>query len=203
MTLPSDQRPLDELDRDGLLAFISEEHRSIRAIAHDVASPIGILRLAMHVLQSMRPDDVKREQYYETNESLPSTNSKVRSVGCARETRTAAVRRHGGRRAAVKQSSVMVVLAVVWLLVGCGDEGPRWTTTSPDAIPWMEKGVQHGQRFLYTDAFAAIDSAIARDSTFAIAWGRRALLLYATNSFLEARVTISRAGAPCRACDTP
>mgnify|MGYP003382535693 CR=1 FL=1 len=54
------------MDREALLAFIADEHRSIRTIAHDVASPIGILRLAMHVLQSMKPDDAKREQYYET-----------------------------------------------------------------------------------------------------------------------------------------
>jgi tetratricopeptide (TPR) repeat protein len=96
----------------------------------------------------------------------------------------------------VKQRSlaVMLVVAGAVFLAGCGKE-PRWTTTSPAAIPWLEKGVQHWQRFLYTEAFAAIDSAIAKDSTFAAAWGRRALLLYATNRLPEARSTIARATA--------
>jgi tetratricopeptide (TPR) repeat protein len=95
----------------------------------------------------------------------------------------------------VKQRTLAVTLVVAgaMFLAGCSNE-PRWTTTSPAAIPWLEQGVQYWQRFLYTEAFAAIDSALAKDSTFAVAWGRRALLLYATNSLQEARTTITRAG---------
>jgi nitrogen-specific signal transduction histidine kinase len=81
MTTPSDQRPLDAMDRETLLAFIDEEHRSIRTIAHDVASPIGILRLAMHVLQTMKPDDAKREQYYDTMvQAIDKLESQIRRM---------------------------------------------------------------------------------------------------------------------------
>jgi nitrogen-specific signal transduction histidine kinase len=81
MTTPSDQRLPDEMDREALLAYIDEEHRSIRTIAHDVASPIGILRLAMHVLQSMKPDDVKRAQYYDTMvQAIDKLESQIRRM---------------------------------------------------------------------------------------------------------------------------
>ena len=69
------------MDREALLAYIAEEHRSIRTIAHDVASPIGILRLAMHVLQSMKPDDAKREQYYDTMvQAVDKLESQIRRM---------------------------------------------------------------------------------------------------------------------------
>lgn len=87
----------------------------------------------------------------------------------------------------------MVVVAAL-LIAGCRDE-VRWTTTDPSAIPWYEKGVQAYQRFLYTEAFAAMDSAIARDSSFAVARARRALLLYATGDQSAARIAIARAVA--------
>jgi nitrogen-specific signal transduction histidine kinase len=81
MTPSPDQRPLDEMDREALLAYIMEEHRSIRRIAHDVASPIGILRLAMHVLQSMNPDVAKREQYYDTMvQAIDKLESQIRRM---------------------------------------------------------------------------------------------------------------------------
>ena len=81
MTSSSDQRAVDEMDREALLAYIAEEHRSIRAIAHDVASPIGILRLAMHVLQTIKPDDAKREQYYDTMvQAIDRLESQIRRM---------------------------------------------------------------------------------------------------------------------------
>jgi signal transduction histidine kinase len=66
MGAPPEDRSSSDLTVEELLHFIAEEHRAIRSLAHDIASPIGILRLAMHVLRSMKPDDDKREQYYET-----------------------------------------------------------------------------------------------------------------------------------------
>lgn len=89
-------------------------------------------------------------------------------------------------------AAVMVVVAA--LIAGCTDEA-GWTATDPSAVVWYEKGVQAWQRFLYPEAFAAIDSALYRDSTFAAAWGRRALLLYATGDAPAARLAISRAQA--------
>ena len=66
MAAPPDDRTPGDLTVDELLQFIDAEHKAIRALAHDIASPIGILRLAMHVLRTMKPDAEKREQYYET-----------------------------------------------------------------------------------------------------------------------------------------
>ena len=79
------------------------------------------------------------------------------------------------------------------LVAGCRDE-VRWTTTDPSAISWYQKGVLAWQRFLYTEGFAAIDSALARDPSFAVAWGRRALLLYSTGDQTAAKTAIARAG---------
>ena len=66
MSAPPDDRPPADLTVEELLHFIDAEHKSVRTLAHDIASPIGILRLAMHVLRTMKPDAEKREQYYET-----------------------------------------------------------------------------------------------------------------------------------------
>ncbi len=66
MSAPPDDRTPGDLTADELLQFIDAERKEIRALAHDIASPIGILRLAMHVLRTMKPDAEKREQYYET-----------------------------------------------------------------------------------------------------------------------------------------
>jgi tetratricopeptide (TPR) repeat protein len=83
-------------------------------------------------------------------------------------------------------------VVVAALIAGCNDE-VHWTTSDPSAVAWYEQGVQSWQRFLYPEAFAAIDSALHRDSTFAAAWGRKALLLYATGDLTTARVIILRA----------
>ena len=107
------------MDREALLAFIAEEHRSIRTIAHDVASPIGILRLAMHVLQSMKPDDAKREQYYETMvQAIDKLENQIRRMRALTEPPQPAARRKKGGS---ETECVMAVLAVVVasLLAGC------------------------------------------------------------------------------------
>ena len=70
-----------EMNADALLQFIAEEHRAIRAIAHDIASPIGILRLAMYVLRTMNPDETKREQYYDTmNQAIDKLEDHIRRL---------------------------------------------------------------------------------------------------------------------------
>ena len=66
MSVPPEDQPSADLTVEELLQFIAAEHKAIRTLAHDVASPIGILRLAMHVLRTMKPDEAKRDQYYET-----------------------------------------------------------------------------------------------------------------------------------------
>lgn len=81
MSETPDDRSAPDLTVDGLLEFIAAEHRSIRAIAHDIASPIGILRLAMHVLRSMNPDGPKRDQYYETmSQAIDRLEEQIRAM---------------------------------------------------------------------------------------------------------------------------
>jgi nitrogen-specific signal transduction histidine kinase len=36
----------------------------IREIAHDISSPLGVLRMAVYYLQTADPDRAKQEQYY-------------------------------------------------------------------------------------------------------------------------------------------
>lgn len=81
MSATPDDRSSPELTVEGLLEFIAEEHRSVRAIAHDIASPIGILRLAMHVLRTMNPDSSKRDQYYETmSQAIDRLEEQIRAM---------------------------------------------------------------------------------------------------------------------------
>lgn len=81
---------------------------------------------------------------------------------------------------------------IVMLAAGCNNEA-RFSTDDPAALSWYHQGVQAWQRFLYNEGFAAIDSAIARDSSFALAWGRRALLQYYTGDQSAAKATIVHA----------
>ena len=37
---------------------------NIREIAHDISSPLGVLRMAVYYLQTAGPDREKQEQYY-------------------------------------------------------------------------------------------------------------------------------------------
>ena len=84
------------------------------------------------------------------------------------------------------------VCTAVLLLPGCGSER-RWSTDSHEAVQWVETGVRQWQRFYYVDALKSLDSAIAADSMFAIAWGRAGLVhLYAGN-LPDARSAIARA----------
>lgn len=92
----------------------------------------------------------------------------------------------------MRSCGAAVIVFVAALIAGCTDEA-RWTTTDPSAIAWYEKGVQGWQRFLYPEAFAAIDSALHRDSTFAAAWGRKALLYASAGDLTAARAAIGRA----------
>lgn len=81
MDASPDDRPAGDLTVEELVHFIDAEHKAIRSLAHDVASPIGILRLAMHVLRTMKPDDVKREQYYETmSQAIDKLEEQIRRM---------------------------------------------------------------------------------------------------------------------------
>jgi nitrogen-specific signal transduction histidine kinase len=87
MATPPEDRPSADPTIEELLHFILAEHKAIRTLAHDIASPIGILRLAMHVLRSMKPDNVKREQYYETmSQAIDRLEVQIRQMRALTET---------------------------------------------------------------------------------------------------------------------
>ncbi len=83
-----------------------------------------------------------------------------------------------------------VLIAV--LLSGCA-ENQKVTTSSPDALRLYEKGVSLYEKFYYREALVAIDSAIAADSAFALAWLRRAVIDFSTKNDDAARGEISTA----------
>ncbi|MDH4069792.1 MAG: tetratricopeptide repeat protein, partial [Ignavibacteria bacterium] len=56
------------------------------------------------------------------------------------------------------------------------DRERLFSTHSPEALAFYEQGVQLQMQFFYKEALAKLDSAIAVDSTFAMAWGRLAAL---------------------------
>lgn len=57
-------------------------HSGIREIAHDISSPLGVLRMAVFYLQSGASDEAKRTEYYQL---MNDTIEKVE--GCLRRLR--------------------------------------------------------------------------------------------------------------------
>ncbi len=78
------------------------------------------------------------------------------------------------------------------ILLGCG-ERQKITTSSAEALAAYQRGVALYENFYYREALAAIDSAIAADSSFALAWVRRAMISFNTQDEGAARREIARA----------
>jgi tetratricopeptide (TPR) repeat protein len=78
------------------------------------------------------------------------------------------------------------------MLLGCG-ERQKITTSSAEALAAYQRGVALYENFYYREALAAIDSAIAADSSFALAWVRRAVISFSTQDEGAARREIARA----------
>jgi len=64
--MSDEPRRLEDLDRDALIRYAEGLHGSLRQIAHDMSNPLGILRMALYFLQTMNPDEAKRQEYYGT-----------------------------------------------------------------------------------------------------------------------------------------
>jgi nitrogen-specific signal transduction histidine kinase len=45
-------------------AALNSMKLDIRQVAHDISNPLGILRMAVYFLETAKPDDDKRAQYY-------------------------------------------------------------------------------------------------------------------------------------------
>jgi tetratricopeptide (TPR) repeat protein len=86
---------------------------------------------------------------------------------------------------------VFPVLAAL-VLSGCGEQ-QKVTTSSAQALAAYQRGVVLYENFYYREALAAIDSAIAADSSFALAWVRRAMISFSTQDEGAARKEIARA----------
>lgn len=85
---PPEPHPPEGGESNALLQYIDDEHRSIRAIAHDIASPLGILRLGLYFLQTVKPEEAKRDQYYETmGQAIDKLEDHIRRLRALTETR--------------------------------------------------------------------------------------------------------------------
>ena len=78
------------------------------------------------------------------------------------------------------------------ILLGCG-ERQKITTSSAEALAAYQRGVALYENFYYREALAAIDSAIAADSSFGLAWVRRATISFSTQDEGAARREVARA----------
>ena len=75
------QHRIEEMDRDALLAYIEETRKSLRKITHDLSNPLGIVRMAVYFLQTVKPDEVKAEEYFATvNEAVDRLDDHVKSL---------------------------------------------------------------------------------------------------------------------------
>lgn len=86
--------------------------------------------------------------------------------------------------------SLVVFLAI--LLPGCS-KAPTLTTHSADALRFYRDGVSLYDRFYYAEAKTALDSSLAADSAFAMAWLRLAVLYSSTGIESAARAAIEKA----------
>ncbi|MGB2958645.1 MAG: hypothetical protein WBG01_03465 [Bacteroidota bacterium] len=54
---------------------------NIREIAHDISSPLGVLRMAVYYLQTAGPDREKQEQYYRLmNETMDKVEEGLKQL---------------------------------------------------------------------------------------------------------------------------
>jgi tetratricopeptide (TPR) repeat protein len=78
------------------------------------------------------------------------------------------------------------------VMFGCTAE-KKFTSSSPEAVRLYERGVAHLNNFYLGEALASLDSALSVDSSFALAWGRRALVLNTMNRTADASRSMEHA----------
>ena len=72
---------IEEMDREALLAYIEETRKSLRKITHDLSNPLGIVRMAVYFMQTVKPDEEKRNEYLATvNEAIDRLDDHVKSL---------------------------------------------------------------------------------------------------------------------------
>ena len=85
-----------------------------------------------------------------------------------------------------------VVTLLFCSLLGCSGDR-KVTTHSAEALRLYEDGVAQWQKFYYNEAKTAFEQALRADTTFAMAWGRLALVNAGTQNEPQARVDIDKA----------
>jgi len=71
------------------------------------------------------------------------------------------------------KTTFLCLTCSLFLLPAC-DEAPRFSTNSEDALRFYQEGATLQMQFYYNEAIERLDSALAHDSSFAMAWGRLA-----------------------------
>jgi tetratricopeptide (TPR) repeat protein len=76
----------------------------------------------------------------------------------------------------IRALSIYIIPCVIGLIAGGCKTGPRWSTSSDEALRAYEQGVTEWERFYYAESEKSLKHAIGADSLFALAWGRLAFL---------------------------
>ena len=92
----------------------------------------------------------------------------------------------------LKGHGLCALLALSVFFLSCSEER-KLSTHSPAALQVYEEGVGLWQKFYYKEAKAAFDKALSFDSTFAMAWGRLAVLAWSTQNISQAKSDIAKA----------
>ena len=75
---------------------------------------------------------------------------------------------------------------------GCG-RAPKLTAQSPEALRAYQEGLGQYEKFYYREAKALFEEALRKDSTFAMAWTRMAMVNWVIRDEEQARRDITRA----------
>jgi tetratricopeptide (TPR) repeat protein len=72
----------------------------------------------------------------------------------------------------------LLCLSLLLLVSNC-NRSPKLTTESPDALRAYQEGLDQFEKFYYREAKTSFEEALRKDSTFAMAWARMAMLEWA------------------------
>lgn len=93
---------------------------------------------------------------------------------------------------AMRRRFLPLTIVVTLFLGGCTRER-EITTSSPEALPLYNAGVERWKNFYFQEAKAVLDSAIRLDSTFAMAWARLAMVEVGMKNESQAQMHIGYA----------
>ena len=89
-------------------------------------------------------------------------------------------------------AEILLSVSLLLLVSNC-NRTPGITTQSPEALHDYQQGLGQYQKFYYREAKVSFEEALRKDSTFAMAWARMAILNWASMDEAQARQDIARA----------